>query len=316
MKTLPIISVAGLRSQNPEERAQVARQLGIACREVGFFYVIDHGIDAECIQAAFDNAQRFFALPLADKQPLSIKLSPHNRGYVAMADEKLNPASGADMKEAFNIGTDFAADHPDVLAGKPFRGVNFWPEVPGWREDMLGYFDACLHLGRLIHRGFSIDLGLAEDFFDPHLTAPIATLRMLRYPASAGQSDREDGAAGAHTDYGNLTLLATDKVAGLQVANRQGQWIEAPHVPGAFVCNIGDCLMRWSNDTYVSTPHRVRPPEQERYSIAFFLEVNPDSIVDPRDILPAEQPKYPPIICSDYLAYRLNATYEYRTQKQ
>ena len=74
--------------------------------------------------------------------------------------------------------------------------------------------------------------------------------------------------------------------------------------------------MRWSNDTYVSTPHRVRPPEQERYSIAFFLEVNPDSIVDPRDILPGEQPKYPPIICSDYLAYRLNATYEYRTQKQ
>ncbi|WVM90868.1 2OG-Fe(II) oxygenase family protein [Halopseudomonas pachastrellae] len=81
--------------------------------------------------------------------------------------------------------------------------------------------------------------------------------------------DREDGGAGAHTDYGNVTLLATDKVAGLQVLTRQGQWIDAPHVEGAFVCNIGDCLMRWSNDTYVSTPHRVRPPEQERYSIAF-----------------------------------------------
>ena len=162
MNSLPIISVAGLRSEDPAVRAQVAHQLGVACREVGFFYVIDHGIDAECIQAAFDNAQRFFALPLADKQPLSIKLSPHNRGYVAMADEKLNPASGADMKEAFNIGTDFPADHPEVLAGKPFRGVNFWPDVPGWREDMLGYFDACLDLGRLIHRGFSIDLGLTR----------------------------------------------------------------------------------------------------------------------------------------------------------
>ena len=316
MKSLPIISVAGLRSEDPVERAQVAHQLGTACREVGFFYVIDHGIEIERIQGAFDNAARFFALPLADKQRLSIKLSPHNRGYVAMADEKLNPASGADMKEAFNIGTDFPADHPEVLAGKPFRGVNFWPEIPGWRNEMLGYFDACLDLGRLIHRGFSIDLGLTEHFFDAHLASPIATLRMLRYPASAGQSQREDGGAGAHTDYGNLTLLATDKVAGLQVANRQGQWIEAPHVPGAFVCNIGDCLMRWSNDTYVSTPHRVRPPEQERYSIAFFIEVNPDSIVDPRDILPDEQPKYPPTSCSDYLTYRLNATYEHRSGMQ
>ncbi|MBL4610448.1 MAG: isopenicillin N synthase family oxygenase [Pseudomonas sp.] len=316
MKTLPIISVAGLRSRDPAERAQVARQLGIACREVGFFYVIDHGIDAELIRHTFDNAKCFFALPLADKQRLSIKLSPHNRGYVAMADEKLNPVSGADMKEAFNIGTDFAANHPDVLAGKPFRGVNFWPEVPGWREEMLAYFDACLDLGRLIHRGFSIDLGLAEDYFDAHLSMPIATLRMLRYPASAGHSQREDGGAGAHTDYGNVTLLATDQVAGLQVANRQGQWIEAPHVPDAFVCNIGDCLMRWSNDTYVSTPHRVRPPEQERFSIAFFLEVNPESIVDPRDILPDQQPRYEPISCSDYLAYRLNATYEHRTREQ
>ncbi|WP_022962148.1 isopenicillin N synthase family dioxygenase [Halopseudomonas pelagia] len=316
MKSLPIISVSGLRSQNPDERAQVARQLGIACREVGFFYVIDHGIGAELVKDTFNNAKRFFALPLADKQGLSIKLSPHNRGYVAMADEKLNPASGADMKEAFNIGTDFPADHPDVLAGKPFRGVNFWPAIPGWREEMLTYFDACLDLGRLIHRGFSIDLGLAEDYFDTHLTSPIATLRMLHYPASAGQSQREDGGAGAHTDYGNLTLLATDQVAGLQVANRQGQWIEAPHVPGAFVCNIGDCLMRWSNDTYVSTPHRVRPPEQERYSMAFFLEVNPESIVDPRDILPDQQPKYAPISCSDYLTYRLNATYEHRTHEQ
>ncbi|WP_339665727.1 2-oxoglutarate and iron-dependent oxygenase domain-containing protein [uncultured Pseudomonas sp.] len=312
MTSLPIISVAGLNSEDPAIRAATAAELGKACREVGFFYAIDHGIPSAVMTSAFSNAKTFFALPLETKQPMSIKLSPHNRGYVAMADEKLNPEAGADMKEAFNIGTDFPEDHPDVVAGKPFRGVNFWPPIDGWREQVLGYFDACLGLGRLIHRGISIDLGLKEDFFDAHLQEPIATLRMLHYPASAGQIDREDGGAGAHTDYGNVTLLATDEVAGLQVATRQGNWIEAPHIPGAFVCNIGDCLMRWSNDTYVSTPHRVRPPEQERYSIAFFLEVAPDAMVDPRDIVPDEQPKYPPISCSDYLTYRLNATYEHR----
>ena len=314
MTSLPIISIAGLNSENPAIRSATAAELGKACREVGFFYAIDHGIADQVMAGAFSNAKSFFELPLETKQSLSIKLSPHDRGYVAMADEKLNPDAGADMKEAFNIGTDFPADHPEVVAGKPFRGVNFWPTIEGWRTYMLEYHQACLDLGQLIHRGFAIDLGLTENFFDAHLAEPIATLRMLRYPASTDteHSAREDAGAGAHTDYGNLTLLATDKVAGLQVATRKGQWIDAPHIPGAFVCNIGDCLMRWCNDTYVSTPHRVKAPEQERYSLAFFLSVDPDSTVDPRDVMPTEQPKYPPISCGDYLAYRLNETYEHR----
>ena len=312
MSALPIISLAGLRSDVPAQRRATAAELGRACREVGFFYATDHGIPQAVCEDAFTLAKELFALPIAEKEVLSIKRSPHNRGYVAMADEKLNPESGADMKEAFNIGTDFPEDHPDVLAGKPFRGVNFWPPIDGWRQRALDYFNHCLELERTIHRGFSMDLGLDEEFFARHLSSPIATLRMLRYPPSAGTNTREDGGAGTHSDYGNITILATDKVAGLEVLNRQGEWIQAPHVPGAFVCNIGDCLMRWSNDVYVSTPHRVRPPAQERYSIAHFLEVNPDSVVDPRDVVPDQAPKYQPITCADYLASRLNATYDHR----
>lgn len=314
MNQIPLVSIVSLRSDDVDVRTETAAILGKACREVGFFYAVDHGIPQAVIDTAFAEARRFFALPVEDKQALSIKRSPHNRGYVAMADEKLNPESGADMKEAFNLGAEMPADHPDVLANKPFRGVNFWPELPEWREHMLSYFDACLDLGRVIHRGFSLDLGADEQFFARHLNEPVVTLRMLHYPATAGQSDRQDGGAGAHTDYGNVTLLATDSVAGLEVLNRQGEWVDAPHVPGAFVCNIGDCLMRWSNDTYVSTPHRVRPPEQERYSIAFFLEANPDSIVDPRDIYPDQAPKYEPVTFADYLKSRLDATYEHRVE--
>lgn len=312
MKQLPVISVAGLGSDDISVRRQTARTLGDACRQEGFFYVTDHGIPAELVASVFTNARRLFALPGDIKETLSIKRSPHNRGYIAMEDEKLNPDAGADHKEAFNIGTDLPADHPDVIAGKPFRGVNFWPPLEGWREQVLNYFDACLELGRTLHRGFSLDLGLPEDFFARHLSRPIATMRMLRYPASAGQVSREDGGAGTHTDYGNITILATDGVAGLEVLNRKGEWIQAPSIPGAFVVNIGDCLMRWSNDTYVSTPHRVRPPQQERYSVAFFLEVNPESLVDPRDVMPEQPPKYEPITCADYLASRLNATYDHR----
>lgn len=314
MKQLPVISAAGLGSDDISVRRRTARTLGDACRQEGFFYVTDHGIPAELVASVFTNARRLFALPGDIKETLSIKRSPHNRGYIAMEDEKLNPDAGADHKEAFNIGTDLPADHPDVIAGKPFRGVNFWPPLEGWREQVLNYFNACLELGRTLHRGFSLDLGLPEDFFARHLSRPIATLRMLRYPASAGQVSREDGGAGTHTDYGNITILATDGVAGLEVLNRKGEWIQAPSIPGAFVVNIGDCLMRWSNDTYVSTPHRVRPPQQERYSVAFFLEVNPESLVDPRDVMPEQPPKYEPITCADYLASRLNATYDHRSR--
>ncbi|MGB3621790.1 isopenicillin N synthase family oxygenase [Ketobacter sp. MCCC 1A13808] len=315
MDSLPIISVAKLRSSDAAERQQVADELGHACRNVGFFYVVDHGIPQTLIDTTFGEAKRFFASPLQDKQALSIQRSQHNRGYIAMADERLNPDAGADMKEAFNIGVDLPPDHPEVLAEKAFRGVNFWPDLAGWRRNVVTYFDACLDLGRLLHRGLSLDLGLPETFFSEHLRMPIATLRMLRYPAASGDLNREDGGAGTHTDYGNITLLATDGVAGLQVSDRDGRWIEAPHVAGAFVCNIGDCLMRWTNDTYVSTPHRVRPPLRERFSIAFFLEVDPAAVVDPRQLFPEQVPKYQPVSCAEYLADRLDATYGFRQKE-
>jgi isopenicillin N synthase-like dioxygenase len=108
-----------------------------------------------------------------------------------------------------------------------------------------------------------------------------------------------------------VTLLATDGVGGLQVRRRDGGWIDVPALPGAFVCNIGDCLMRWSNDVYVSTPHRVLPPTRERYSIAFFLDPNPNAMVSaiPSCIAPGESPRHAPISAGDYLRQRFEATY-------
>lgn len=313
MNDIPIISLAGLRSDDPVQQKKVADALGHACREIGFFYVVDHGVPAALREAVFAQSRRFFDLPEAGKQALSIKQSPHNRGYIALADEQLNPEQGADRKEAFNIGTDLPEEHPDVLAGKPFRGVNYWPDLSHWKQDMLAYFDACNELGRILHRGFCLDLGLPENHFEQYLQNPIATLRLLRYPAAEEQDSRVDAGAGTHTDYGNITLLATDGVAGLQVSRRDGEWIDAPAVENAFVCNIGDCLMRWTNDIYVSTPHRVKAPQRERFSVAFFLEVDPDAVVDSRDLFPDQPAKYPPVTCSDYLASRLNATYDHRS---
>jgi len=312
-ETVPIIDVSGLRRADPAARRQVAAALGAACRGAGFFLVTGHGIAPEGTQRLFAAARALFALPDAAKQALSIRHSPHNRGYVGLSEEQLDPTRPADRKKAFNVGLDLAPDDPGVMAGKPFRGVNLWPEgAPDLRQDVMAHFDAAWALGRLLHRGFALDLGLAEEFFEGKLDRPLATLRLLHYPAGSG-GEAALG-AGEHTDYGNVTVLATDGVAGLEVRRRGGGWEEVPQVPGAFVCNIGDCLMRWTNDVYVSTPHRVRAPAAERYSAAFFLDPNPDAVVEvlPSCTGPRNPARYPAVTGADYLRERLDATYAHR----
>jgi isopenicillin N synthase-like dioxygenase len=257
----------------------------------------------------FESARSLFAEPLARKDAISIRRSPHNRGYAGIASESLDQTH-ADNKEAFNVGLDLSPSDPEVIAGKPFRGVNLWPDTPGFRDVALRYFDAVLKLGRDLHLAIAADLGLPIRYFADKLDRPMATLRLLHYPPR--ETSASDIGAGTHTDYGSVTLLLTDDAGGLEVRRRDGVWIKAPPLPDAFVCNIGDCLMRWSNDIYVSTPHRViSPPGRDRYSVAFFLDPNPDALVEclPGCSTPAQPAKYPPILAADYLRQRLDATY-------
>ena len=281
--------------------------LGQTCRETGFFLLRGHGIAPALIEDVFDLASGFFAQPHQAKAPLSIAQSPHNRGWAQLGAEGLDDSSGQrDRKEAFNIGLELSPEDPRVLAGEPFRGVNLWPEIEGFRTTMLSYFTEVWALGVDLLQPVARDLGLSPSTFPPHFTAPMATLRLLHYPAASG-TEGEIG-AGAHTDYGALTLLATDGAPGLQVRPRGGDWQDVPHVPGAFIVNIGDCLMRWTNDVYVSTPHRVLPPPRPRQSVAFFLDPNPESIIA---ALPGTgRAKYPPVTGAAYLRSRLEATYE------
>lgn len=152
-----------------------------------------------------------------------------------------------------------------------------------------------------LRRPIAIDLGLAPDWFAGSLDAPLATLRILRYPPAAGAGI---SCPGEHTDYGNLTLLATDDAGGLEVRTREGDWLSVPHVPGAFIVNIGDCLMRWTNDVSVSTPHRVtHRARRERLSLAFFLDPNPDAVVEapPTCVSPERPARYPATTGAAYL---------------
>jgi isopenicillin N synthase-like dioxygenase len=307
---LPVIDM----SAAPEK---LAEDIGKAARGVGFFYVTGHGISPTLMNEVFAASHIFFAQPTDTKDSVSIRKSLHNRGYVGMKGESLDPTKPADLKEAYNVGLELAADDPRVVRGEPFRGVNLWPDLPGWRDTLLAYFDAVWDVGRRLHEGIARDLHLPSDYFADKLDAPMATLRLLHYPPQPAAAATGQIGAGEHTDYGDITLLLTDEVGGLEVkrrdsAARDGGWIAAPYIPGAFICNIGDCLMRWTNDVYVSTPHRVvNRGGRERYSVAFFLDPNPDAIVAclPTCVSPERPARYPPITGAAYLRSRLDATY-------
>jgi isopenicillin N synthase-like dioxygenase len=288
------------------DRDGFVADLGAAARGPGFFLLKGHGVDAGLQAQVFAQADRFFDLPLPEKQAVSILKTPHYRGWAHDGLESLDEGSGQkDRKESFNIGFDLPEDDPRVIAGEPFRGVNQWPDLPGFRDTMLAYYDAALDLGIRLSRAIALDLGLPEDHFDCAFHDPLAALRVLHYPPGTG-ADGEIG-AGAHSDYGVVTLLMTDGEGGLQVRPRGGDWMDVPHVDGAYVVNIGDCLMRWTNDIYASTPHRVLPPKRQRRSVAMFVEANPDVVVE---ALPGTgAPKYPPVRAADYLMSRLDATY-------
>lgn len=310
---IPVIDLQPLFDGGEEGRNKVAAEIGEACRGIGFFYITGHGVPEELRDDVFDVAARFFAAPEEEKRKALYSAESGNRGFIPMKAEALDPTKAPDLKEAFNIGLELPADHPDIVNGAMFRALNMWPPMAGFRETMLAYFDAVWTLGRKLHEAFAADLGIDTGFFEDKLDRPLATLRLLHYPARPPEVDEGQLGAGEHTDYGCVTLLMTDDAGGLEVRTRDGRWLPAPYIPGAYVCNIGDCLMRWTNDTYVSTPHRVvNPSGRERYSVAFFLDPNPDAMVAclpgcATDDAPA---KYPPIRGDDYLMSRLNPTYE------
>ena len=310
-REIPTITLSGLRSGRRADLERIGNEIGQAARGLGFFSVAGHGIDPAQIDAVFARSRAFFTLPQSEKDHLSVANSTSYRGYVKLGEEKLDTALAGDVKECFNVGPDLAADDPRVLAGEPYHAVNQWPALPGFRAPILAFAAAALELVVLLQRAIAVDLGLDERFFDEHFSAAVGVLRLLHYPPHPGTFDGSLYGAGAHTDYGNLTLLAQDETGGLEVRRRDGTWVPVAPQPGTFVCNIGDCLMRWTNDIYVSNAHRVvNRSGRERYSIAYFFDPNPEARVEaiPSCVAAGAAPLYPPVLAADYLKMRLDAS--------
>ncbi|HEY8544462.1 MAG TPA: 2-oxoglutarate and iron-dependent oxygenase domain-containing protein [Acidimicrobiales bacterium] len=284
---VPEIDVGPLvRGDDATAAADVAAAIDRACREVGFFCIVGHGVDPARRERLDRAARAFFARPEAEKAEIAMARAGRAwRGWFPLGGELT--AGVPDRKEGLYFGQELGPDHPRVRAGTPLHGANLFPAEPAdLRPAVLDWLDALTRLGQVVLRGIALGLGRPASWFADDLTAdPLVLFRIFRYPPVAATPDAGPGGeawgVGEHTDYGLLTLLAQDGNPGLEVKT-PGGWVAVDPRPDAFVCNLGDMLARLSGGRYVSTPHRVRNRSgAERLSFPFFLDPGWDAVVDP-----------------------------------
>jgi isopenicillin N synthase-like dioxygenase len=237
-----------------------------------------------------------------------------------VARSRGDAAAAGDLNESFMVGPVDPVDPAYATApaaGQHFA-ANLWPEQPASLQPVFTrYYRAMSALAQVLMRLFALGLDLEEIFFDSKIDRHISRLRIRNYPAQFTKPLPGQLRAGAHSDYGSLTILATeDKPGGLQVRNAVGEWVDVPVIPGCFVVNLGDLMARWTNDAWMSTLHRVvNPPddagaESRRLSLVFFHNPNYDADVTciPTCLKPGEAPKYPPTTSGEHLRRLFLAT--------
>jgi isopenicillin N synthase-like dioxygenase len=305
-QALPVVDVRDLEAEDPAARQAVADALGRAAREVGFLYVTGHGLDSRLTADLKAAAERFFAQPLARKMAFYIGRSTNHSGYVPEGEEVFVEGK-IDRKEAYDTGLDC----PGGDGRAPMLGANLWPDDPEFKAAVGAYYAAVAGLARRLFGGFALALGLPQDHFEAHLTAPPSQLRMIHYPFDVEASADQQG-IGAHTDYEFFTLLQ-GTAPGLEVLNGAGQWIDAPPIPGAFVVNIGDMLEAWTNGIFTATSHRVRKVAEERYSFPFFATCDYWTVVEPHPafVSPARPARYPRLVSGEHLFAQTVKTFAY-----
>lgn len=315
-RMIPVIDYGPYYAGEKGALKRLAAAVGDACEHVGFFYAKNHGVPEEIITRAFAAARRFHALPLEEK--LKLKLNDSNIGYLPLdasvqGASTVHKATRPNRNESFFVSHDRGSDHPDVIARKPLRGRNQWPQgLPGLREDMMAYFAALSALCDRMLPPFAVALGMPADFFAPFFANEAhANLRFLHYPPQPPEDDDNLFGQAPHTDNSFMTALARTEVPGLAVRLPSGEWFVPPLIPGTFLINLGNIMRRWSNDRFLSTPHGVlNDSGTDRYSIAYFHSPNPDSVID---CLPScagadNPPRYPRALYRDLVLdfYRAN----------
>ena len=305
MASVPVVDI----SADPQA---VGTELDEICRTAGFFQVIGHGIPDEVARQAWTMATRFFDLPLADKLSVARPTEDYPYGYIPMAGEALSQSmtgsAPPDLKEVFNAGPPVPPAHgsaePD---GGWSYSLNLWPaSLPGLEIAWTAYYAALRELGDRLMSLLARGLGLPPGFFTRQIDQSPNALRAINYPARDTAPLPGQLRAGAHTDYGTLTILRQDAVGGLEVLGADGSWTGVEPVPGTFVINLGDLMARWTNDRWRSTLHRVVDPPgamARRQSMPYFQNANWSARIAclPTCLDPGERPRYEPVLAGPHL---------------
>ena len=313
--SIPLIDLADARVPGAPGSADAAARLGEAGRGCGFFYVRNHGVPQALVDGQFALAQRFFDLPAADKQAVDLRHSRAMRGYEAIGTQTLDADARPDLKESFYCGIDYPDEHPYVRRGLQSYGANQWPAaLPELAAHSMAYLVALQALAQRLMQLMALSLALPEDQFDHTHANPMVTLRLLRYPPHPPDADDRTFGAGAHTDWGAITVLAQDGHGGLEVRMPDGGWVAATPIDGCFVVNLGDMVPRWTNGRYHSNPHRVRnvlSGGAPRHSIPFFYSPDYEARVAPLPgCVPAgSEPLFAPCTVGEHLHQMYLKTY-------
>ncbi|HTV60636.1 MAG TPA: 2-oxoglutarate and iron-dependent oxygenase domain-containing protein [Verrucomicrobiae bacterium] len=323
MREFPVIDISSFSSSSPDSKRALARRVDDVCRETGFLAIVGHGVSPSVISDTWNSARQFFDLPMDQKLSVKMPYEGYPYGYAPFQSETLAKSLGEDtppdLKESFSIGPLHVSA---VLEDDPYADFRYaenqWPNEPaGLRQAWSAYYASLGELAARIMKIFAVALDLPEDFFAAKIDDPISAMRALNYPHPSAPPRPGQLRAGAHTDYGSLTiLLAESAPGGLEIRGPGGEWQSVPIVPEGFVINIGDLMARWTNDRWVSTLHRVvnPPPDQHgstrRQSIAFFHQPNWEAEISciPTCLPPGERPKYPPVQSGVHLMEKFHRT--------
>lgn len=286
--SLPVLDLSRFRGPAAEREAFVT-DLRRAAHEVGFLYVVGHGVEESVTDGILAAAREFFALPLEQRLEIDNVGSPQFRGYTRVGNE--HTAGRPDQRDQLDVGPERAALElgPDDPPYWRLVGPNQWPAaLPSLRPATLAWLDEATRVSLEVLRALAVALGQPETCFDRWFGAEATChLKVVRYPGRGRDESRQG--VGAHKDYGYLALLLQDDHGGLQVQAADGSWVDAAPVPGAFVVNIGEALELATRGYLRATVHRVVSPPTavDRLSVPFFLAPRLDAVVEPLG-LPAE----------------------------
>jgi isopenicillin N synthase-like dioxygenase len=318
----PVIDIAPFSSGANAERIAVARRFGAACEHTGFLIVTGHGVPTGVTQHMLETCRAFFALPEDEKRRLCPAI-PNGPGYRPVAShslaQTLDAVAPGDLNEGYLISPLLAYRQlpPAYVASdegtKWFRD-NLWPSVPAdFQAAWTAYYREMATLASTLMRIAALALDVPETTFDGRIDRHTSQLSARRYPPVDGETLPNQQRAGAHTDYGAITILWKDEGSdSLQVMGKDGDWKDVIPVAGCFIVNIGDLLAQWTNDRWVSTLHRVVAPRdsaarsRSRYSIPFFFKPNYDAVIEPIPscIGNGRSAKYAPIRAGDHMAMK------------